>query len=206
MSPQCPTALCPGQLPSQLCATFGGGLRTPQVRLGLCWVLVFHTWCHLCPRCQELLGLCICPSLGQEQEPGCSNAAQGSLLSAKGTTQSSTEAQLPRHQDSAYLQKPKPQSLAVCSEHRSGHEQHALCQAPVLCPVLPRGCHNRSTEPCAQLWGLSAHLNPLPSSVFFLLHPSFIHPFGLEGSVPHSSAGGPWPRWGAQLLGTPHSS
>lgn len=86
-----------------------------------------------------------------------------------------------------------------------GMSSHALCQVPFLCSVLPRGCHNSSTEPRALVWGLSVCLNPLPSSVFFLLHPPFTHPFGFERSVPRSSAGGLWPRWGVQLLGTPRS-
>lgn len=64
-----------------------------------------------------------------------------------------------------------------------GMSSHALCQVPFLCSVLPRGCHNSSTEPRALVWGLSVRLNPLPSSVFFLLHPPFTHPFGFERST-----------------------
>lgn len=152
MSPQCPTALCPGQLPSQLCATFGGGLRTPQVRLGLCWVLVFHTWCHLCPHCQEFLGLCICPSLGQEQEPGCSNAAQGSLLSAKGTTQSSTEAQLPRHQDSVLTCRNQSPIPWLCAVSTGLDMSSTLCARPPSCaPYCPGAA-------------ITGAQNPVPSS------------------------------------------
>lgn len=195
----------PRAAPSQLCASFGGGLRTPRVSRGQVGAVLGIGVPYLVPSLPPLSGISLPLHLSQFRAgAGGRNAARGSLLSAKGTTKSSAEAQLPRHQDSVLTCRNQSPSPWLCAVSTSLDMSSMLCTRSPSCALYCPGAVITGAQSPAL--GLSACLNPLLSSVFFLLHPSFIHPFGLEGSIPCSSAGGLWPRWGAQLLGTPHSS
>lgn len=138
---------------------------------------MFHTWSHLCPRCQEFLCLCICPSLGQEQEPGGSDAAQGSLLSAKGTTQSSAAAQLPWHQDSVLTCRNQSPAAWLCAESTGlGVSSMHCARSPSCAPYCPGAVAAGAQSPVPSSGGSGPARTHCPALFSpFCTHHSSVH-------------------------------